>query len=198
MYSNIFIISGPSGSGQDSVVEGLKKYLNIERVITTTTRLMRAGESEGNPYYFANQKDFEKKIANDELAEYAQEYNDKFYGVTKNELERVAKSGKIGIWRIEYKGVITAKKKFPEIKSIFIAPPSLDVLRERILRRDPDISKEFLEERMKYTEEFLKHKHIYDFKVVNEEGKLNETIAKVAEIIKNEFHQENPGKYFSP
>ena len=62
MSSNIFIISGPSGSGQDSVVEGLKKYLNIERVVTSTTRSMRAGESQGNPYYFVSQEEFEKKI----------------------------------------------------------------------------------------------------------------------------------------
>jgi len=184
MSSNIFIISGPSGSGQDSVVEGLKKYLNIERVVTSTTRSMRAGESQGNPYYFVSQEEFEKKIDRDELAEYAQEYNDKFYGVTKDELERVANSGKIGIWRIEYKGVLTAKKKFPEIKSIYIAPPSLEILRQRILKRDPDVSAEFLKERMDYTKEFIAHEHIYDYKVMNEEGKLDKTIKKVAEIIK--------------
>jgi guanylate kinase len=182
--SKIFIISGPSGSGQDSVVEGLKKHLQIERVITSTTRLMRAGESQGNPYYFVSQEEFEKKIDRDELAEYAQEYNDKFYGVTKDELERVANSGKIGIWRIEYKGVMTAKEKFPEIKSIYIAPPSLEILRRRIIKRDPDMSEQYLKERMDYTKEFMKHEYIYDYKVVNEEGKLEETIAKVAEIIK--------------
>jgi guanylate kinase len=184
MYANIFIISGPSGSGQDSVIEGLKKHLDIERIITTTTRSMRAGESEGNPYYFISSADFQKQIETDKLAEYAQEYNDMFYGVTKFELERVAKSGKIGIWRIEYKGVITAKKKFPEIKSIYIAPPSLQVLRERLLKRDPEMTEEYLNERMKYTTEFIKHEDIYDFKVVNEEGKLEETIEKVAEIIR--------------
>ena len=184
MSSNIFIISGPSGSGQDSVAEGLKKNLDIERVVTSTTRSMRAGESQGNPYYFISQEEFEKKIEKDELAEYAQEYNDKFYGVTKDELERVANSGKIGIWRIEYKGVLTAKKKFPQIKSIFIAPPSIEILRQRILKRDPDTSDEYLEERMKYTKEIMDHEHIYDYKVVNEEGKLDETIEKVTEIIK--------------
>ena len=184
MSSNIFIISGPSGSGQDSVADGLKKYLNIERVVTSTTRSMRSGESQGNPYYFISQEEFEQKIKNDELAEYAQEYNDKFYGVTKDELERVANSGKIGIWRIEYKGVLTAKKKFPEIKSIYIAPPSLEILKQRILKRDPGTSEEYLEERMKYTKEIMAHAHIYDYQVVNEEGKLDETIEKVAEIIK--------------
>ena len=184
MSSNIFIISGPSGSGQDSVADGLKKHLDIERVVTSTTRSMRTGESQGKPYYYISQEEFEKKIKNDELAEYAQEYNDMFYGVTKDELERVANSGKIGIWRIEYKGVLTAKKKFPEIKSIYIAPPSIEILKQRILKRDPGTSEEYLEERMKYTKEIMDHAHIYDYRVVNEEGKLDETIEKVAKIIK--------------
>ena len=97
----------------------------------------------------------------------------------------MAKSGKIGIWRIEYKGVITAKKKFPEIKSIYIAPPSIEILRQRILKRDPGTSEEYLEERMRYTKEIMDHEHIYDYRVVNEEDKLEETIKKVAEIIED-------------
>ncbi|HPN96861.1 MAG TPA: hypothetical protein PLK35_03775 [Candidatus Moranbacteria bacterium] len=182
--SNIFIISGPSGVGEDSVIEGLRKYFSIERVITTTTRPMRKGESNGHPYYFLSLEEFKKKIGADEMAEYTQEYNNNFYGVTKKELERVAVSQKVGIWKIEYKGVITAKKKFPEIKSIYIAAPSLEILKKRILRRDPSVSEEYINERMKYTREWIENENIYDFKVVNEEGKLEETIEKVAKIIK--------------
>lgn len=182
--SNIFIISGPSGVGEDSVIEGLRKYLEIERVITTTTRQMRPGEISGKPYYFISKKEFANRISNGEVAEYAQEYNDNFYGVTKNELNRVATSDRIGIWKIEYKGVMTAKKKFPEMKSIYIAAPSLEILRRRIIRRNPTVSKEYLEERMAYTIEWMKHENIYDYKVINEEGKLDATIKKVVEIIK--------------
>ncbi|HUD08573.1 MAG TPA: hypothetical protein VMQ48_00605, partial [Candidatus Saccharimonadales bacterium] len=177
---------GPSGAGEDSVIEGLKKYFQIERVITTTTRSMRAGESQGKPYYFISHEEFKKKIERDELAEYAQEYNDNFYGVAKDELDRVRNSGNIGLWKIEYKGVITAKKKFPEIKSIYIAPPSLEVLRQRILKRDPDVSEEYLKERMDYTKEWMKYENVYTYKVVNEEGKLDETIEKVADIIRKQ------------
>jgi guanylate kinase len=184
MSSNIFIISGPSGAGEDSVIEGLKKYFSIERVITTTTRSMRVGEAQGKPYYFIDKREFEEKIAQDELAEYAQEYNDNFYGVTKSELKRVQNSGNIGIWKIEYKGVMTAKKKFPEMKSIYIAPPSLEALRQRILKRDPNVSEEYLKERMDYTKEWMKHEDIYDYKIVNKDGELEETIEKVTEIIR--------------
>lgn len=184
MASNIFIVSGPSGAGEDSVIEGLRKHFDIERVITTTSRGVRAGDSEGKPYYFISRKEFEEKISRGELAEWAEQYNNNLYGVTKDELERVKNSGNIGIWKIEYKGVMAAKKKFPEIKSIYIAPPSLDILRKRILKRDPNISPEYLEERIEYTKEWMKHEDIYDYKVVNEEGKLDETVEKVAKIIK--------------
>jgi len=189
MLAKIFIISGPSGVGEDSVIEGLRKYFDIERIITTTTRQMRPGESQGNPYYFISQEEFQEKINNDELAEYAQEYNDNFYGVTKEELNRVNSCGKIGLWKIEYKGVITAKKKFPEIKSIYIAPPSLEILKRRIMKRD-NVSEEYVNERMEYTKEWMKYEHIYDYKVVNEENKLDDAIVEVANIIKNNISNE--------
>lgn len=167
------------------MIEGLRNYFEIERVKTTTTRKMREGESEGKPYYFISRREFEKKIKENLMAEYAEEYNGNLYGVTVSELDRVAKSGKTGIWKIEYKGAITAKNKYPQIKSIYIAAPSLEILRLRILKRDPNVDEKYLSERMKYTRQWMKHENIYDFKVVNEEGKLEKTIGKVAEIIKS-------------
>lgn len=151
---------------------------------------MRPGESDGNPYYFISKDEFRKNIQGEKMAEYAEEYNSNLYGVTVSELDRVASSRRIGIWKIEYKGVITAKKKFPEIKSIYIAAPSLDILKKRILKRDPGVSEKYLAERMEYTKEWMKHENIYDYKVVNEEGKLDETIKKVAEIIKSNLNAE--------
>ncbi len=188
LIKNIFIISGPSGAGEDSIITGLKKYFAIERVITTTTRSMRAGESQGNPYYFISIAEFKENIRNNLLAEYAQEYNNNFYGVTKKELERVAQVKKIGIWKVEYKGVMTVKKVFSEIKSIYITVPSLAILRQRILKRDPNVSEKYLEERMKYTQEWMKYENIYDYKVYNEEGKLKKAIKEVAQIIKSNFN----------
>jgi len=183
--SNIFIISGPSGAGEDSIISGISKSFSIERIITTTTRPMRTGESQKNPYYFLSKEEFEAKVRDDEMAEWTREYNNNLYGVTKKELERVGTSEKIGIWKIEYKGVITAKEKFPDIKSIYIAPPSLEILRKRILKRDANVTEEYLKERMEYTKEWMKHEDIYDYKVINEEGKLDEAVEKVAKIIKN-------------
>ena len=189
MKNNLFILSGPSGSGQDSIIEGLRRHFEIERVVTTTTRAMRPGESQGKPYYFISAQDFEKKIIAGELAEYAKEYNNHFYGVTKEELERVSRSGKIGIWKVEYKGVISAKKMFPGIISILTNAPLAD-LEKRIRERDKGESEEYIQERMVYTKEWLNHKDIYDFEVVNEEGKLDEAIAKTAKIIEDTLDEQ--------
>lgn len=181
--SKIFIISGPSGSGEDSIIEGLRKYFDLERITTTTTRSMRPGESQGNPYYFISREQFEADIQAGILAEYAKEYNDNLYGVSKTELERVNKSGKVSIWKIGYKGVITAKKNYPEIISIFITVSDLSILEKRIRRRDA-VTEAYIRERMKYTKEWMKHSNIYDYTVYNEEGKLKEAIEKTVKIIK--------------
>lgn len=180
----LFIISGPSGAGEDSVIEGLRKYFDIERVITTTTREKRKGETQRNPYYFVTKKEFKSRIKKGEFIEYAEAYNGNYYGTTSKEIERVIKSNKIGIWKIEYKGVQIVKKKLPNIKSIYIAPPDLKTLENRIKKRSK-VDKSYLAERMKYTKQWLKYEKIYDYKVINQEGKLDQTITKVRDIIKS-------------
>ena len=91
---------------------------------------------------------------------------------------------KVGIWKIEYKGVIAAKKLLPKVKSVMIDAPE-DVLIKRIKNRG-DMTEIGLQERLDYNKEWLNNKHIYDYIVINEEGKLDETIQKVANIIKKE------------
>lgn len=179
--SNIFIISGPSGAGEDSVIDGLEKILPIERVITTTTRPKRPEEASGKPYYFISRNNFIKLIKEKKLLEYAEEYNNNYYGVTHDEIDRVKTSGRIGLWKIEYKGVITAKKLMPEITAIFIGAP-LKVLEKRIRKRD-NVTEKLIQERLRYTKEWLKHLDIYDYIIENEEGKLSRTIKQAAEII---------------
>ncbi|MCD4706045.1 hypothetical protein K8R61_03110 [bacterium] len=183
--NNIFIISGPSGVGEDSIISGLAKCLDIEKVITTTTRKMRFNESQKNPYYFISEKKFKDRIKNNLFFEYAKEYNNNFYGVTKKEIKRVQNCAKIGIWKIEYKGVITAKKLIPEIIAIFINTSSLKILEKRIRNRG-NISEQYVKERIKYTKEWLKHLDIYDYTVINYENRLKETINKVKKIILTE------------
>ena len=83
---NFVIISGPSGAGEDSVINGLANIIPIERVITTVTRKMRPGEKEGDPYYFITEEKFKQIIQDGEFFEYAQHYNNNLYGTTKAEM----------------------------------------------------------------------------------------------------------------
>jgi guanylate kinase len=186
--NNIVIISGPSGAGEDSIIEGLRAYGQVNRIITTTTRDMRPGEIQGTSYHFISKEEFEEKIKHNEMVEWAKQYNGQYYGVTISELERANALPGIGAWKIEYQGVMTAKKLFPEILAIFVMADSLDVLIQRIRMRG-NVSDKFIEERMEYTKEWLKHEDIYDYKVINHQGKLNEAIQEVAEILKKEGYQ---------
>ncbi len=187
---NVVIISGPSGAGEDSIIGGLSAFTTVNRIITTSTREMRPGESDGSPYYFISAEEFAKKIENNEMIEWARQYNGNYYGVTKSELERVNALPGVGTWKIEYQGVMSAKKLFPEILSIFIMADSLDILASRIRSRG-NVTEEFIQERMDYTKEWLKHTDIYDYTVINHQGKLDEAIREIAHILKKEGYEIN-------
>jgi guanylate kinase len=184
--TNLVIISGPSGAGEDSVIQGLiERGIAIERVITTVTRDMRKGESKGKPYYFISPEEFDEMIKKDEIAEWALVYGNK-YGVTKQELERVkSHKDKIGIWKIEWHGVKAAKKLFPDILTILITVPSINELIERSTKRRQQSEQE-IKQRVNFTKEWLEHKKLYDYEVLNEQGKLDETIDQVVEILRKE------------
>jgi len=179
--NNLFIISGPSCAGEDSIIGELAKQIPIERVITTTTRKMRTGESQGNPYYFVSKEEFKKGIKEDAFIEYALAYNDNYYGTTKKEIERVQNSNKTGIWKIEYKGVKIIKEKMPNIQAILINAP-LDQIERRLRTRD-NINEKYIQERLAYTKEWLKNKDIYNYEVMNYDNKLGDAAEKLLQII---------------
>ena len=184
--SNIFIISGPSGAGEDSIMNGLDKIFSTERVTTTTTRSMRRGESQGHPYYFLSKDDFLKKISKNEFFEYEEQDNGNYYGVTRQEIERVSILEKVVLWRMEYKGVIKIKKLVPNTIAILLDVPR-DVIERRIRKRD-NPSEDFMKIRLEYAQGWYDNRDKFDFAVKNEDGKLDKAIIDVAEIIrKNRF-----------
>lgn len=183
MKNKLFLISGPSGAGEDSIIKGLKEKMSIEVVVTTTTREMRKGEAQGSPYYFISKEDFEKNIELGNFYEWTEEDNSNLYGVTKEEIERVKKTDKIGIWKVDYNGVVNIKKILPEVKAIFIDAPEKS-LRQRLKARD-NADEEFINRRIEYSKGWYKIKHLYDLEVLNEDGKLKESVEKVANFIEN-------------
>jgi len=180
--SNIFIISGPSGAGKDAVINGLKKIIPVKQLITTVSRPMRPGEKQGKPYFFITEREFLKKLKQDEFFEYDKHFSN-YYGLTYEEINKAKTSKKTCFWQAEYKGVITAKKKMPEIITIFINSP-LRILIARMKRREKKINEKIYKQRLHDIQEWLKHLDVYDFVVDNKEGKLDETIKKVVDIIK--------------
>lgn len=181
---NVFIVSGAAGSGKDSIIDALQSTLPIERIITTTTRAKRPGESEGNPYYFLSPEEFEHRVENGEFAEHSINENGGHYGVTHSELERITEKGGIAIWRVDWKGVISIKKLFPEIPAIYISAP-IELLEARLRKRDQEKPESYFQERMAYTVEWLNHLDIYDYRVENEEGKLDDAVKQVKTIIES-------------
>ena len=179
--SNIFIISGPSGAGEDSVIKNLKNYIDFDKIITTTTRAMRPEDEEGVSYYFISREDFKKGIKNGNFFEYALEDNGNYYGGTYAELERVKKSQKAVIWKIDYKGVLASKKLLPESKSIFIHVP-IETIKKRLIGRGE--SNETIKARLEYARGWYENEDIFDYKVTNEDGDLDGTVKKIIEIIK--------------
>ena len=189
MVSKIFIITGTSGAGKDSVIEKIKeKGFDFEQVKTTVSRPMREGESEGKPYYFVTPEEFKKKINNRELVEYALVYG-KYYGAERKEIERCLKTGKPVIWKVDIQGVPTIKKNYPDSVCLFISAPSFETLEKRIRGRAKD-NKETIQKRMKIAKEEMQDANVnplYDHVVINEEDQLEKTVDKVIGIIKESF-----------
>lgn len=186
--SNIFIISGPSAAGEDSIIKRLEKLFPIEKVITTTTREIRPGETRGKSYYFVPKEEFLSGIIDGKFFEYAEEDRGNFYGVTQEEVARVMASNKVVIWKMDYKGVLTIKKLIPDAKAILLDVP-LEVIEKRIRRRDI-ATEEYVKTRLDYAEGWYKNRDKFDYAVKNDEGRLDEAVAAVAKIIEENYNEK--------
>ena len=183
----IFVISGSAGAGKDSVLAAIQeKNLNLYWAITTTSKEPRKDESRGKPYYFISKEEFQELIRQDGFLEYENVYDDKYFGMTREEIEKALESGKNILWQLDYRGYRKIKKIFPgQTISIFILPPSLEIAEKRIRNRST-IDEDFIKERLELSKKEFKASKEYDYAIINEEGKLDETIEKVLEIIKKE------------
>lgn len=180
--AKFFIITGLSGAGKDSITDGLKQAgLDYARVITTTTRPIRKGEKQGDPYYFVSENDFKRMISDNKFFEWAVVYTN-YYGNTKDAVEKALSLGKPVVLRIDCQGAETIKQKYPEAIVIFISVPSIKILEKRLRKRGLD-SDYVIKQRLKHVEKEIKSLKKSDYVVVNEENKLNKAIEKVKNII---------------
>ena len=186
MGKGLFIvISGPSGVGKGTICEALMKNKNIdlEYSISMTTRNKRDYEKEGVHYYFTDKNSFERKIRNYEFVEYAI-YNNKYYGTLKSEVLDKINNGKYIISEIEVQGAKKIKKDFPNSLLLYILPPSIGELRNRLIKRGTE-SKEEIERRLKIAIIENKYSYYYDYVIVND--KLEVAVKEIEKIIKNKI-----------
>ena len=175
------IISGPSGVGKGTILNTLLEEVNGWFSVSMTTRNIREGEVEGVNYYFINKDEFKKRIEDGQLLEY-NIYNDNYYGTPKDKVLEKLNEGINVFLEIDVNGARNIKNMFSDAVLIYIAPPSIEVLRERLISRGTE-DMETIENRLKIADSELKQIDFYDYVVVNDN--LDKAINDVREIILN-------------
>lgn len=177
----LVLFSGPSGVGKDTVLDIiLSKDKKLQRSVSLTTREKRAGEIDGEDYYFITKEEFSQMIKDGQVLEYAQ-YGENVYGTPKAPVDKWLKEGKTVILKIEVKGAQKIRELYPEALSIFLLPPSMQILEDRIRRRATE-SESDIEKRLEIAKNEILRSADYDFVVVNDN--LDEASDNVLSIIK--------------
>ncbi|MFS0861431.1 guanylate kinase [Fredinandcohnia sp. 179-A 10B2 NHS] len=168
----LIVLSGPSGVGKGTVRKAIFSEPNtqFQYSISMTTRQPREGEVDGVDYFFKSRDEFEDLIKNNKLLEWA-EYVGNYYGTPIDYVESTLQSGKDVFLEIEVQGALQVRKAFPEGLFIFLAPPSLKELKNRIITRGTE-SEELIRNRMKVAKEEIEMMDAYDYVVENDEVEL--------------------------
>lgn len=178
----LFIISAPSGTGKSTVVgELLKKNTGLYYSLSYTTRKPRKGEKDGVDYRFVDEEAFKKLMKEDFFAEWANVYGS-FYGTPKKEIKDALSSGRSVIFDIDVQGGMNLKKHFPDAVTIFLIPPSFEVLKKRLSGRKTDAPEE-IAKRLDISKKEMTYKDRYDYCVVNDS--VSEACDKISAIIAN-------------
>ncbi len=176
----LIVVSGFSGAGKGTLMKQLvRTYENYALSVSMTTRSPRPGEEEGKEYFFVSREEFEKKIEQDGLVEYAL-YCDNYYGTPREYVERQLEKGRDVILEIEIQGALKIKKKFPSAVLMFVMPPSIGELKKRLEGRGTE-SQEVISKRLKRAAEEAEGIEQYDYIVIND--KLEECVLKMHTLI---------------
>lgn len=183
---NVLIVSAPSGGGKSTIVGHLLKSFNIfDFSVSATSRAPRGSEVNGKEYFFLTQDEFKRRALNGDFVEYEEVYPGLFYGTLKSEVERIWGNNKVILFDIDVMGGMNLKKLYGEKSlSLFIAPPSLETLRERLIKRGTDIP-EAIEKRVAKAEKEMQYSGNFDKILVNDD--LQTALEEVEKIIKENF-----------
>ena len=165
---NIYIISGPSGSGKDTILkEVLKIRSDVFFSISHITRKMRVGEVEGDKYHFISREEFEEQLAKNAFLEY-NEYSGNYYGTPKAPIEEHLSKGDDVVIECDVNGASALRDILPDVTSVFIMPPSFEVLRKRLVGRGTETTEQ-VERRMNEALNEIRRADEYDYIVVNDD-----------------------------
>lgn len=167
----LIIISAPSGSGKSTIIGRIMQdeSLRLAFSVSATTRPRRGQEVHGVDYYYLTTEEFQQKIANDELVEYQEVYEGRYYGTLKSEVERITAMGNNVVLDLDVLGGVNVKKMYGDrALSIFIQPPSVEVLRQRLINRGTD-SMEDIKARVDKAEFEISIGTQFDYTVINDD-----------------------------
>ena len=171
VMSHIIIVAAPSGGGKNSFIQkALLDLPQLKYIVSYTTRHQRAGEKDGHPYHFVEEKTFHHLCKEGFFVEWAKVHGH-WYGTPKQAIEEACQEGKTPITDLDIQGAKTVKKHFPQSQSIFILPPSLEELRQRILKRDGEKIQDTqdLVHRLERAQKEIEVAHSFDFQLTNKD-----------------------------
>ncbi len=178
----LLIFSAPSGSGKTTIIKEIVKEINnLEFSISACSRQPREGEIHGKDYYFLSASDFRQKIDNEEFVEWEEVYKDVYYGTLKSEISRIWNNGNHVIFDVDVLGGVNLKKQFGEqALSIFIQPPSIEVLRQRLEKRATELPQQ-IEKRINRAEYELSFATKFDTIIMNDDltKAIEETLKQI-------------------
>ena len=176
----LYVVSGPSGCGKDTIVQGLlKRRKNTWLSVSCTSRSPRPGEIDGKDYFFLTPEEFEKRINENDFLEYAK-YADNYYGTPKSNIEEHLNKGEDVILVIEIQGALKIKNILPDTLFIFILPPSMKELRRRLENRGTE-TKDKIDKRFLRAYEEINEVNKYNYVVVNDE--VAQAVTKIEAIM---------------
>ncbi|MCL1809173.1 MAG: guanylate kinase [Clostridiales bacterium] len=192
MYEGqLFVVSGPSGAGKGTICRMLIDQVKVSLSVSMTTRTPRAGEINGENYYFITRKKFESIVESEGFLEYAEVYGN-YYGTPKQTVLDLLKEGEDVILEIDIQGALKIKEQYPEGIFIYILPPSMGELRKRLTRRGSE-TEDVINQRIKETLTEVSYIDKYDYCVVN--GELNEAVTRIKAIITAEHSRVSHDVY---
>ena len=186
----LFVLSAPSGTGKDTVINALKQLMDFYLVASVTTRSPRSGESEGNPYHFVSQQEFEQLLAHNELLEYANVHGN-WYGQPLKPIRDNLRAGLDVLLKIDVQGAATVRKKVPGAIFIFLVPESVEELAHRLTKRQTETEAE-RRRRLADAQHELAEKDWYDYVITNRQGHLKEAVDLLRAIILAEHARTHP------